>query len=125
MQADDLINRISKGRTDAILDLCTLENWQSLVERDAVTLWQWLVYFNDVTGLRFLAERYGSLGSMHVTGELANAAFFGHWQMCRYLIDLGADVTAADPVSGETALHGGIGFSGGLEGQPLQAKFFW
>ena len=112
MQADDLLNRIGNGRTDAILDVCKLDNWRALIERDAVTTWQWLVYYNDVTALRFLQDKNGSLGNMNLAEELGNAAFFGHWQMCRFLIDAGADVTVADAETGETALHSALSKAG-------------
>jgi hypothetical protein len=35
-------------------------------------------------------------------------AYFGHWRLCEFLIEQGADVNRADPDTGETPLHAAL-----------------
>jgi reactive intermediate/imine deaminase len=39
---------------------------------------------------------------------LTEAAFHGHWQLCQFLIEQGADANAALPDTGETPLHAAL-----------------
>jgi uncharacterized protein len=40
--------------------------------------------------------------------DLRGAAFHGHWQLCQYLLENGADVNKPDELTGETPLHAAL-----------------
>jgi ankyrin repeat protein len=40
------------------------------------------------------------------------AAFHGHWPLCEFLLESGAEVNRADEATGETALHRPAAFGG-------------
>ena len=50
-------------------------------------------------------ERVESLGPNLGLGA---AAFHGHWHLCEFLLENGADANYADPNTGETALHAAL-----------------
>lgn len=112
MIADRILELISRGRTDRIVDLLRLPNWPELLCSGAVKPLQWLVYYNDVTGLRLILESGGTLESIDLDRELGNAAFMGHWKSVDFLIANGADPKFADPETGETALHAALAKAG-------------
>ncbi len=107
-----LLERMSRGRTDVVFDLLRLPDWQETLHAGAVKPMQWLVYYNDVTALKAILEAGGDLSSLDLNEELGNAAFFGHWKVCDFLIRHGADVTAANDETGETALHNALAKAG-------------
>ena len=73
---------------------------------------QWLVYYNDTTGLKAVIENGGDLSSIDINAELGNAAFFGHWKVCDFLINHGADVNAPVDKTNETPLHNAVAKAG-------------
>lgn len=112
MKAREIISLISKGHTAYILDLLKLPDWRQQLDTGPVRPMQWLVYYNDLTGLRAVLEAGGSLNSIELNAELGNAAFFGHWKICDFLIRQGANVNAAVDETGETALHNALAKAG-------------
>lgn len=66
---------------------------------------QWCAYYGDVSAIRFLIEKGEVLGSLGQNLDLNGAAFHGHWRLCQYLIENGADVNHPLPGTGETPLH--------------------
>jgi len=109
---EELLNRIARGRTDAFVELLELDDWQALLTQGAVKPLQWLVYYGDVTALKLLLRSGGDLSSINLNMELGNAAFFGHWAVCDFLLLNGAQATRADPETGETALHSALSKAG-------------
>ncbi|MEL6672850.1 MAG: ankyrin repeat domain-containing protein [Bacteroidota bacterium] len=112
MDATHLLERISRGRTDAIIPLMRMEGWQELLFQGPIKPLQWLVYYNDVTGLRAVLENGGNLDSLNLHDELGNAAFFGHWKVCDFLIQQGADVNHEVDKTGERPLHNALAKAG-------------
>jgi len=105
MNTQEILNLINKGRTDFIFRLFQEQNWQDTLLEGRVKLLQWLVYYNDTTGLRAVLENGGTLDSINLDAELGNASFFGHWKVCDFLINQGADVNYKIPGTSETPLH--------------------
>jgi ankyrin repeat protein len=102
------IDRISSGRTDLVFDFVGAGQPATFPDVDGASLISWCAYYGDVSAIRFLlshGERIESLGSNH---SLDAAAFHGHWQLCEFLLENGADVNRADPNTGETALHAAL-----------------
>ena len=112
MEADKIIDFISRGRTDFIFELLSKPNWKVLLREGAVKPLQWLVYYNDTTGLRAVLLAGGNFESIDINNELANAAFFGHWKVCDFLINKGADVNTKVEKTHETPLHNALSKAG-------------
>ncbi len=112
MHPSKLLELISRGRTDFIVQLLKLPDWKDLLQEGRIKPLQWLVYYNDVTGLRAVVEQGGTLDSINIHEELGNAAFFGHWKVCDFLIQQGADVNYRVAETHETPLHNALSKAG-------------
>ncbi len=112
MEASKIFELISRGRTDFIAKLMKKQNWKELLHEGRIKPLQWLVYYNDVTGLRTVIENGGTLESINIHEELGNAAFFGHWKVCDFLINQGADVNYHVDKTNETPLHNALAKAG-------------
>ena len=69
---------------------------------------QWCAYHGDVSAIRYLVSRGASLGVLGANLDLNGASFHGHWQLCQFLIEHGADVNHPLPGTGETPLHSAL-----------------
>lgn len=100
--------RVAGGRTDLILDLLAagVPAWHT--DADGVPLLNHCAYFGDVSAMRVLLEWGASPRSLGVNLGLHAAAFHGHWQLCEYLLELGADASHALAETGETPLHAAL-----------------
>lgn len=112
MDTQRIIQRISQGRTDLVFDFLDQPDWRDAANRGPVRPLQWFVFYDDVTALKAVLRAGGDLSSLELSEELGNAAFFGHWKMCDFLIAQGADVNYANPDSAETALHSALAKAG-------------
>lgn len=107
-----LLDRIARGRTDLVFDLLRLPDWRTILHDGPVRLLQWFVYYNDLTALKAVLEAGGDLSSLDLDEELGNASFFGHWKVCDFLIEHGANVNALVGETGETPLHNALSKAG-------------
>ncbi|HET9057837.1 MAG TPA: ankyrin repeat domain-containing protein [Chitinophagaceae bacterium] len=112
MEVEKILEFISRGRTDYILELMDNPNWKEVLYKGKIKPLQWLVYYNDITGLKAVLKAGGSLDSINLNNELGNAAFFGHWKVCDFLINNGADVNAFVDKTNETPLHNALAKAG-------------
>lgn len=112
MNKETMLQHISQGRTDRVFDLLRLPAWREVLGEGAVKAMQWFVYYNDVTALKAVLAAGGDLSSLNVDEELGNAAFFGHWKVCDFLIQHGANVNACVADTGETPLHNALAKAG-------------
>src|SRR5262249_20972655 len=62
----------------------------------------------DVSAIRFLLSSGESLRSLGENLDLNGAVFHGHWQLCEFLIDNGADPNHPLPDTGEVPLHAAL-----------------
>ncbi len=108
MELSRICELISRGRTDFIIELMKRDDWKDELYSGQIKPLQWLVYYNDVTGLRHVIESGGTLDSIDINAELGNAAFFGHWKVCDLLINHGADVNCHVDRTQETPLHNAL-----------------
>jgi ankyrin repeat protein len=112
--------RIADGRSDLVFDLVGQGQPATLKDADGVSLLQWCAYYGDVSAIRFLLQRGETLRSLGEDLGLNGAAFHGHWRLCQFLIENGADAKRSDPETGETALHSAL--SSARPGHELVAK---
>jgi ankyrin repeat protein len=108
MKPEELLARIVDGRTDLVWDHLALGHAATSRAADGVPLVQWCAYYGDVSAVRFLLDRGESLASLGENLGLNAAAFHGHWRLCEFLIEQGADVNRAEDETGETPLHAAL-----------------
>jgi uncharacterized protein len=112
MEVQKIFESISRGRTDYILELMKIPGWKDLLHQGQIKPLQWLVYYDDTTGLKAVLEQGGDLSSININNELGHAAFFGHWKICDFLINNGADVNYCNEKTNETPLHNALSKAG-------------
>lgn len=112
MTRAEILDRIGRGRTDLVFELLRRGDWRDVLAQGAVRPLQWFVYYDDVTAMKAILEAGGDLASIDLDAELGNAAFFGHWKMCDFLLAHGADPRSTVPETGETPLHSALAKAG-------------
>ncbi len=106
--AANLLNRITAGRTDLIFDFLAAGNAATSTDGDGTSLIKWCAYYGDVSAMRFLLANGESSQSLGDNLDLNGAAFHGHWRLCEFLIEQGADVNQPLADTGETPLHAAL-----------------
>jgi uncharacterized protein len=106
--ASPLLGRIVDGRTDLVLDHLGQGGAAAAADDGGVRLIQWCAYYGDVSAVRVLLQHGEALASLGDNFGLGGAAFHGHWRLCEFLLESGADVNAGAPGTGETALHSAL-----------------
>lgn len=103
-----MLDFIADGRTDLVFEYVLAGHDVRTRDARGVALIQWCAYYGDVSAIRFLLSRGESLGSLGENFDLNGAAFHGHWRLCQFLLQHGADVNHALPETGETPLHAAL-----------------
>src|SRR5262245_47716461 len=103
-----MLDRISNGRTDLVFDYLSEGHPATSIDDNGTSLIRWCAYYGDVSAVRFLLINGESLESLGENLDLNGAAFHGHWRLCQFLIENGADVNYPLPDTGETPLHAAL-----------------
>jgi uncharacterized protein len=103
-----MLQRIADGRTDLVFDYLAQGHAADSADASGVSLIQWCAYHGDVSAIRYLLSRGASLAALGENLDLNGAVFHGHWQLCEFLIEHGADVNHPLPETGETPLHSAL-----------------
>jgi len=103
-----MIQKIADGRTDLVFEYVAAGHDAHSKNDDGVPLIQWCAYYGDVIAIRFLLAAGESVNSLGHNFDLNGAVFHGHWQLCEFLIEQGADVNLPLPETGETLLHAAL-----------------
>ena len=103
-----MLQRIVDGRTDLVIDYLAEGHAASSTDQRGTALIKWCAYHGDVSTVRFLLANGEALESLGENFDLNGAAFHGHWQLCQYLVENGADVNHPQPDTGETPLHAAV-----------------
>ncbi len=104
----DILERIADGRTDLVFEYLSGGRSASASDGNGEALITWCAYYGDVSAIRFLLGKGESLEMLGPNLGLNGAVFHGHWQLCQFLIENGADVNHAQPDTGETPLHAAL-----------------
>jgi ankyrin repeat protein len=99
------LDEIAAGRTDRVFEFLAGGGSASAVTEDGVPLLAHCAYYGDVSAIKFLLASGASLRELGENLGLSAASFHGHWRLCRFLIEQGADVNRPDASTGETPLH--------------------
>jgi ankyrin repeat protein len=105
---EPVIERISAGRTDLVFEVVRAGHPATFRDADGTSLISWCSYYGDVSAIRFLLSHGEQLEGLGPNFGLDTAAFHGHWQLCEFLLENGADANYAEPKTGETALHAAL-----------------
>ncbi|HEY6329024.1 MAG TPA: ankyrin repeat domain-containing protein [Blastocatellia bacterium] len=100
-----MLERIADGRTDLVFDYLSEGHAANSKDKNGVSLIQHCAYYGDVSAIRHLLANGESLDALGTNLGLSGAAFHGHWRLCQFLIEAGADANYPDPDTGETPLH--------------------
>jgi len=103
-----MLEQIVDGRTDLVFEYLAAGHPANSADDDGVSLIRWCAYYGDVSAIRFLLSNGESLESLGDNLDLNGAAFHGHWRLCQFLIDSGADVNRPLAGTGETPLHAAV-----------------
>jgi len=102
-----MLDRIADGRTDLVFDYVAAGN-AATATVNHVPLIGHCAYYGDVSAIRFLLANGESLATLGENFDLNGACFHGHWRLCQFLIEQGADVNCALEPTGETPLHSAL-----------------
>jgi ankyrin repeat protein len=100
-----MLTKLADGRTDLVFELLAQGGAARAVDANGGSLIKWCAYYGDVSAIRYLLLNGEALASLGENFDLNGAAFHGHWRLCQFLIESGADVNFALPSTLETALH--------------------
>jgi ankyrin repeat protein len=109
------LERIAAGRTDLVFELDDSALRSAI---DGAPPIRWCAYYGDVSAIRHLLSRGVDLLDLGENLDLTGAAFHGHWRLCAFALERGADPRLADPTTGETPLHAAVS----VPGRPRHAK---
>ena len=103
-----LLERITDGRTDLVFDFIAQGRAATETDANGVALIQHCAYYGDVSAIRFLLAHGESITRLGENLDLNGACFHGHWRLCQFLIEQGADPNHAAEDTGETLLHSAV-----------------
>lgn len=103
-----MLERIAAGRTDLVFDILSQGHPANGRTADGTALIQWCAYYGDVSAIRQLIAYGETLQSLGPDIGLNAAAFHGHWRLCEFLLENGAEANDGDSNSGETPLHSAL-----------------
>jgi uncharacterized protein len=113
-----MLDRIADGRTDLVFDYLAGGNTATAIF-NGVSLIRYCAYYGDVSAIKFLLANGESLTSLGDNFDLNGACFHGHWRLCQFLMENGANVNHALADTGETPLHSVMSKSNRVRYTPL------
>ena len=107
-QRDRMLAELAEGRTELVFDLIEDGCSASYKDQHGVSLIQHCAYYGDVSAIRFLLSHGENLNSMGENLGLDTASYHGHWRLCKFLLERGAEANHAAADTGETPLHNAL-----------------
>lgn len=108
-----MLHRIRAGRTDLVYDYLAAGNSATCVDDSGIPIINWCAYYGDVSAIKHLLDMGEALGSLGQNFDLNGAAFHGHWRLCEFLIEQGANPNYLHAEAGETPLHAALSRANG------------
>jgi ankyrin repeat protein len=105
---EHLLNELKEGRTELIFDLLDHGYPATFKDEHSVSLIQHCAYYGDVSAIKFLLSKGETLTPLGDNLGLNTAAYHGHWRLCLFLLEHGADANFADAETGESCLHNAL-----------------
>jgi ankyrin repeat protein len=103
-----MLAELEDGRTELVFDLLAGGIPADHRDENGVSLIRHCAYYGDVTAIRFLLAHGESMHSLGDNFDLNGAAFHGHWRLCKFLLEQGADANYPLADTGETPLHAAL-----------------
>jgi ankyrin repeat protein len=103
-----MLDRIRAGRTDLVHDYIAAGHMADSTDEAGVALIKWCAYYGDVSAIKHLLEKGERLASLGQNFDLNGASFHGHWRLCEFLIERGADPNHRHSKAAETPLHAAL-----------------
>ena len=103
-----MLGEIVEGRTDLVFEYLAAGHKADSADADGVSLLQWCAYYGDVSAMKHLLAHGAQLNSLGKDLGLIGACFHGHWRLCKFLLENGADPNHAMEDTGETPLHSAL-----------------
>ena len=103
-----MFDQITDGRTDLVFDYVAAGHAATSADEGGMSLIKWCAYYGDVSAIKFLLANGESLQSLGENYDLNGAAFHGHWRLCQFLIEQGANVNKPMLDTGESPLHSAL-----------------
>jgi ankyrin repeat protein len=100
-----MLDEIKEGSTDLVFEYLAQAHAADSTDGDGVSLLQWCAYYGDVSAMKYLLARGAAIDSLGENLGLHAACFRGHWRLCQFLIERGADGNRPQEDTGETPLH--------------------
>jgi ankyrin repeat protein len=107
-QMDRMLLELGDGRTELVFDLLEAGLHASYKDERGVSLMEHCVYYGDVSAIRYLLDHGEKLASLGQDLGIGGASYHGHWRLCQFLLEHGADANQADADTGETPLHNAL-----------------
>lgn len=105
---ESLMSEFVDGRTDLVFELRGQGHAPDSVDGNGVPLMRWCAYYGDVSAMKFLLSQGAALDVLGQNLGLNTASFHGHWRLCKFLLEQGADVNEQDGDTGEAPLHNAL-----------------
>ena len=105
---DLMVRELAEGRTDLVFELLDAGAGPDKLDEGGISLLKWCAYYGDVSAIKLLLARGAQLASLGPNLDLNGACFHGHWRLCKFLLEQGADANAADSQNGEAPLHSAL-----------------
>ena len=102
---DRMLRELAEGRTELVFDLLADGIPAGFRDANGVSLMQHCAYYGDVSAIRFLLMHGEQLAALGPDLGIGGASYHGHWRLCQFLLENGADANHAEDETGETALH--------------------
>lgn len=103
-----ILEEIADGRTDLVFDYLSEGHSATCSGKDGISLLRWCAYYGDVSAIKFLLAKGAVLAELGENYDLGGASFHGHWRLCQFLLQHGANSNHAASDSGETPLHAAL-----------------
>ncbi len=100
-----ILTKISDGRTDLIIDHLNGEGKPTDKDEYGQSLISLAAYYGDVSAIKLLLSKGLLLSELGPNYDLNGAAFHGHWPLCQFLLEEGANPNEVLQENGESPLH--------------------